>query len=133
MLDTNNNIITVNYLLLADTYVKADVAKYTCYFLIEQIVQRENIWRTLRVGKTKIYFCSDYLQKEASVISIQTMPFQLRYLSSTIGSLTSLPSKNFFRSFDTNSLDRHRQHSEPAHGKQKVAQLKRHQFLSFDI
>ena len=38
------------------------------------------------------------------------------------------PSKNFFLFFDANSLDR--QHSERAHGKRKVAQLK--QFFSLD-
>ena len=40
------------------------------------------------------------------------------------------PSKNFFLFFNANSLER--QHNERVHGKRKVAQLKRQQFLSLD-
>ena len=49
-----------------------------------------------------------------------------------MNSLTSLhcPSKNFLLFFDANSLEI--QYSERAHGKRKVAQLKRQQFLSLD-
>ena len=66
-------------------------------------------------------YCSGYLWKEATVISI-VLPFVYHVLAHFTVHL-----KIYFSFFQ---LERH--HSEQAYGKRKVAQLKGQQFLSLD-
>ena len=64
--------------------------------------------------------------------SIRTFAEILKSDSAISNLLFSLhcPFQNFFLFFDANYLDR--QKTERAHGKRKVAQLKRHHFLALD-
>ena len=64
---------------------------------------------------------------QLAIYEKKELSFQLCYLPSTMGSLTSLFLKESIYFFDANSLDR--KHSERAHGKRKGAQMERQQFL----
>ena len=66
-----------------------------------------------------------WLSKERSNCHFNCATFHLRWVRSL-----HCPSKNVFLFFDANISDR--QHSEQGHGKRKVAQMKRQQFLSLD-
>ena len=78
-------------------------------------------WKYL--GLSFLNYCSGYLRKEATVISIVLLFFYHWFAQITVH-------LEFLPFFNANSLER--QHSERAHGKRKVAQLKRQQFLSLD-
>ena len=66
-----------------------------------------------------------WLSKERNSCRFNCATFRLPWVRSL-----HCPSKNLFLFFDANSLER--QHIERAHGKRKVAQLKRQRFLSLE-